>query len=141
MAKRDLTGAVDFEHLERYAGGDAALVEEVLGIFREQAEIWLRLLDPAAPGEAWRDAAHSLKGSALGVGAFALAERCAAAEQVDKGGEGERAVLLNHIRTALDAALADVAAYLHERALQSLKSPMSSSSRPQRPPGSEEPGP
>ncbi|HVY33347.1 MAG TPA: Hpt domain-containing protein, partial [Caulobacteraceae bacterium] len=37
MAKRDLTGAVDFGHLEGYAAGDEALVEEVLGLFREQA--------------------------------------------------------------------------------------------------------
>ncbi len=123
MAKRDLTGAVDFAHLERYAGGDMALVEEVLGLFREQAEIWVRLLDPAAPGEAWRDAAHTLKGSSVGVGAFALAEACAAAEQAAGAGVGERTVMLERIRTRLDAALADVAAYLHEQAIQSLRSP------------------
>ena len=70
MAKRDLTGAVDFGHLEGYAAGDEALVEEVLGLFREQAALWLPLLDPASADDAWRDAAHTLKGSALGVGAF-----------------------------------------------------------------------
>jgi HPt (histidine-containing phosphotransfer) domain-containing protein len=121
MAKRDLTGAVDFAHLERYAGGDMALVEEVLGLFRQQAEIWTRLLDPAAPAEAWRDAAHSLKGSALGIGAFALADECEAAELAAGADLGERTVLVDHVRTALAAALADVAAYLHERAIQGLK--------------------
>jgi HPt (histidine-containing phosphotransfer) domain-containing protein len=121
MAKRDLTGAVDFAHLDRYAAGDAALVEEVLGLFREQAELWLPLLDPAADGGAWRDAAHSLKGSALGIGAFALAERCGAAESEPEADLGRRTVLLDHVRTALDAALADIAAWRHEQALRSLK--------------------
>ena len=121
MARRDLTGAVDFAHLERYAGHDQALVDEVLGIFREQAAMWLRLLDPLAAGEAWRDAAHSLKGSALGVGAFALADECEAAEQVTGAGEVERRMALDHVRDALDLALADVAAYAHEQALRSLR--------------------
>ncbi len=123
MAKRDLTGAVNFAHLERYAAGDQALVDEVLEIFRQQAEIWMRLLDPSAPDEAWRDAAHSLKGSALGVGAFALADECEAAERSAGARLAERTILLDQIRGALDAALADIAAYAHERALQSLRSP------------------
>ena len=121
MARRDLTGAVDFAHLERYAGHDQALVDEVLSIFREQAAMWLRLLDPRAPGEAWRDAAHSLKGSALGVGAWALADECDAAERLSGGGEVERTATLDRIKDALDLALADVAAYAHEQALRSLK--------------------
>lgn len=121
MARRDLTGAVDFAHLERYAGHDQALVDEVLSIFREQAAMWLRLLDPRAPGEAWRDAAHSLKGSALGVGAFALADECEAAELASGANEVERTVALDRIKDALDLALADVAAYAHEQALRSLR--------------------
>ena len=123
MAKRDLSGAVDFAYLERYAAHDQALVDEVLGLFREQAEMWLKLLDPAAPENAWRDAAHSLKGSALGVGAFALADECEAAEQATGVDFGAREVLLGHVRNALEAALADIAAYAHEQALQSLKRP------------------
>ena len=123
MARRDLTGAVNFGHLERYAAGDQALVDEVLEIFREQAAIWLRLLDPAAPDEAWRDAAHSLKGSALGVGAFALADECEAAERSQGAELADRTRMLDQIRDALDAALTDIAAYAHELALQSLKTP------------------
>ena len=123
MARRDITGAVDFAHLERYAAGDAALIEEVLGLFSQQAELWVPLLDPAGPAESWRDAAHALKGSALGVGAFAFAERCGEAEANASEGQAARAARLDRLRTALDAALADIAAYLHERALQSLKTP------------------
>jgi HPt (histidine-containing phosphotransfer) domain-containing protein len=122
MARRDLTGAVNFKHLETYAAGDQAVVDEVLAIFREQAAMWIRLLDPAAEDEAWRDAAHTLKGSALGVGAFALADECEAAE-LAQADVGQRTRLLEQVRTELDRALADIAAYAHEQALKSLRSP------------------
>jgi hypothetical protein len=123
MARRDIAGVVDFAHLERYAAGDQALVDEVLALFREQAAIWVKLLDPSGPPEVWRDGAHTLKGAALGVGAFELAKACEAAEQAAGGPEASvvGAPLLDRVRTALDAALADIAAYAHERALQSLR--------------------
>ncbi len=121
MAKRDLTGAVDFVYLEGYAAGDQALVNEVLSLFREQVGMWIRLLDPEAEGEAWRDAAHTLKGSALGVGAFALAGACETAEAA--ADLGRRTVALEGVRDALDAALADISAYEHEQAIQSLRTP------------------
>ena len=120
---RDITGAVDFEHLERYAAGDAALIEEVRGLFRQQAELWLPLLDPAGPAESWRDAAHALKGSALGVGACRLAAAGGAAETEGSGDPGARSLQLERVRTALAAALHAIAAYLHERALHGLKTP------------------
>ena len=123
MARRDLSGAVDFAYLETYAGGDGDLIEEVLSMFREQVQMWLRLLEPSAPAGAWRDAAHTLKGAALGIGAGALAAACEAAEQGKDAGAGEKQVLLDHIRDAVDRALADIAAYAHERMLQSLKRP------------------
>ena len=121
MARRDITGAVDFRHLESFAAGDQAVVDEVLALFREQAEMWMRLLDPAADG--WRDAAHSLKGSALGVGAFALADECEAAELATT--LAEKRLLAEAMRDAVAAALADIAAYTHEQALKSLKAPPS----------------
>jgi hypothetical protein len=119
MARRDITGAVNFKHLETYAAGDQAVVDEVLALFREQASMWMRLLDPVAEG--WRDAAHALKGSSLGIGAFTLADECEAAERATN--PAERALLAQSIRDALEAALSDIAAYTHEQALRSLKSP------------------
>jgi HPt (histidine-containing phosphotransfer) domain-containing protein len=121
MARRDITGAVDFGHLESFAAGDTALIDEVLAMFREQASLWVRLLDPDGPDDGWRDGAHTLKGSALGVGAFALAKACDEAEIGCALDPGRKAVMLGRVRDALDAALADIAAYAHERALQSLK--------------------
>ena len=123
MAKRDLTGAVDFAYLEAYAAGDEAMIDEVLSMFREQAAMWMRMLDPAAPAGAWRDAAHILKGAALGIGARDLAAACDAAEGAAQANVEERRGLLDAVLNAADLALADVAAYVHERALQSLKSP------------------
>jgi len=123
MARRDITGAVDFAHLEQYAAYDAALIEEVLALFREQAGMWLKLMDPDAGGEGWRDGAHTLKGASLGVGAFQLAETCSEAEAATGTGYGERKVLFERVRTALDAVLADIAAYSHEQMLKSLKTP------------------
>ena len=109
MARRDLTGAVDFGHLETYAGHDAELVEEVLGLFDEQMATWMRLLDPDAP--TWRDAAHTVKGAALGVGAFQLAEACGAAEAAGEGASpAERVRLTEKVRDAVAAALHDIAA-------------------------------
>lgn len=114
MARRDIIGVVDFAYLEDFAAGDEAMIEEVLGLFREQAAIWRGMLDAEAEG--WRDAVHAIKGSARGVGAFALGEACERAENGGKGG-------LLAVQDALDAALADIAAYVHELALKSLRSP------------------
>jgi HPt (histidine-containing phosphotransfer) domain-containing protein len=122
MARRDLTGAVDFPYLEGYCGHDGAMVDEVLAMFREQAEMWIRLLDPAAAA-GWRDAAHTLKGSALGIGAGDVAAACALAESGEGASVGEKTVMRDRVRDALDRALADIAAYNHEKALQSLKTP------------------
>ncbi len=114
MARRDLKGAVDFACLESYAAGDLGVVEEVLDLFRQQAGLWAPLIVPGQEG--WRDAVHTIKGTARGIGAGALAEAC---ETAEAKGEGH----LPAVRDALDAALSDVAAYLHELMLQSLKSP------------------
>ena len=119
MARRDITGAVDFAYLETYCAGDLNLVDEVLGLFREQAAIWSPLMAPNAPSEGWRDAVHTLKGAARGVGAVRLGQACEAAEAAEARGIHDRLTDLHH---ELDLALADIAAYAHERVLQSLRS-------------------
>ena len=114
MARRDIKGAVDFAYLEGFAAGEDDVIEEVLGIFREQSVLWGAMLKPDHEG--WRDAVHTLKGAALGVGARSLGQTCAACEAIGPSG-------LTAVRDSLDEALADIAAYLHERALRSLKTP------------------
>ncbi|MFN3856336.1 MAG: Hpt domain-containing protein [Caulobacter sp.] len=112
MARRDITGAVDFPYLESFCAGDAGVIEEVLNLFREQASLWARVLD--ADNAGWRDAVHTLKGAARGIGAFELGEAC---ERAERDGAG----VLPHVHATLDAALLDVAAYQHEQMLRSLK--------------------
>jgi HPt (histidine-containing phosphotransfer) domain-containing protein len=118
VAWRDLTGAVAFDRLEASAGGDVGVIEEVLALFDEQVAVWMRLLEGDDP-QAARDAAHTLKGAALGLGADALAAACTAME-----GEGDDALLprrAQQVRDALDAAGVDIAAYRHELMLRSLR--------------------
>ena len=114
MARRDITGVVDFAHLESFAAGDTQLIDEVLGLFREQSAIWGAMLSPEHDG--WRDAVHTLKGAARGIGAFELGNTCEACEATGPS-------RLASVRDALDAALQDIAAYVHEGALRSLRSP------------------
>ncbi|NBB59789.1 Hpt domain-containing protein [Pseudomonas sp. ODNR1LW] len=116
MARRDLTGAVDFSVLEGMTGGDAAISEEVLGLFVEQAALWSALLNPKVDG--WRDGVHTIRGAAAGIGAGDLAAICAEAEAAD---QALAAPALERVRDALEAALADVAAYRHELMLRGLR--------------------
>jgi len=118
MARRDITGAVNFEVLEGFTAGDQAVIDEVLDLFRQQVELWTPLLDAKSDG--WRDAAHTVKGAAAGIGADALARVCGEAEVTPDNLAGP---VLDRVRTALDAAVGDVAAYQHEQMLRSLRSP------------------
>jgi HPt (histidine-containing phosphotransfer) domain-containing protein len=116
MALRDLSGAVNFAVLEATTGGDDGISEEVLGLFTQQAALWSPMLD--ARNEGWRDAVHTLRGAAAGIGAGALAEACQTAEATDKASAPP---LLEGVHDALEMALADVAAYRHELMLRSLR--------------------
>lgn len=116
MARRDLSGAVDFGVLESMTGGDDAIGEEVLGLFAQQAAMWAPMLDVREEG--WRDAVHTIRGASAGIGAGALAEACQAAETAQKA---EAPPLLDRVRDQLETALADVAAYRHELMLRSLR--------------------
>ncbi|MEI9905505.1 MAG: Hpt domain-containing protein [Asticcacaulis sp.] len=113
---RPQRGAVDFNHLEAYTLNDTVVIEEVLRLFQQQCEIWSPLLDAAHEG--WRDAAHTLKGAAAGIGAGLLAVAAEAAERGEDLGAEAR---LERVREAMNAALMDVAAYLHGLQLRSLR--------------------
>ena len=94
--------AVDFEHLKTYTAGDVAVEKEVLGLFVHQVELWIRMLEGSADDEIWRDAAHSLKGSARGIGAWKVAELCETAEALATDVESsERNRVLEDIKAAI----------------------------------------
>lgn len=89
---------LDRAHFDHMTGADRALQLEVLGLFRGQVEVWRA----AFSATQWRDAVHTMKGSARGIGLHALAAACEAAEQA---GEAARADALDSVRAALLEAL------------------------------------
>ncbi|MEL6258254.1 MAG: Hpt domain-containing protein [Pseudomonadota bacterium] len=109
---------LDRSHLLAMTGNDTELAAEVLEIFREQAAVWDRLLDPTAAAQQWADAAHTLKGAALGAGALRLAKACEVAETAGRAdiapSQTAASVYLNDIKDALGAALEAVATAHHE---------------------------
>jgi HPt (histidine-containing phosphotransfer) domain-containing protein len=116
MAEPAPSRPVDFAQLERVAAGDGALVLEVLGLFADQAPVWTADLAPAASVPAFRAAAHSLKGSALAIGAADLADACEAAEQGAAAAAEDRARAAGRVHAALDRAMAEIQAYRRARA-------------------------
>jgi len=95
---------IDCDHFHTMTGGDRALQAEVLAIFDEQSELWRRLLIPDAPVHTWRYAAHTVKGSARGLGLWALAQACETAEALAKNGVKDGPVIaaeLAKVRAAL----------------------------------------
>jgi HPt (histidine-containing phosphotransfer) domain-containing protein len=74
---------IDRAYLARFTLGNAALEREVLELFAEQAPLYLERLREANTGKAWKDAAHTIKGSASAVGSWRLARFAEMAEQVD----------------------------------------------------------
>ena len=70
---------IDLEHLERMTLGERELEREVLMLFAQQATDLLARLEKL-PREG-ASLAHTLKGSARGIGAFAVAE---AADELER---------------------------------------------------------
>jgi len=79
--------AVDLAYLARCTLGNAALEREVLQLFTEQMPLYLAALAEARGRRGWKEAAHSIKGSACAVGAWRLASLAQLAERVDVEGE------------------------------------------------------
>jgi HPt (histidine-containing phosphotransfer) domain-containing protein len=127
----EMRAVFDPEHLDRMTSGDQDLQAEVLDLFRHQAELWGRLLDPQFPSDNWGDAAHTLKGAARGIGAWKLAGICQDAETLGREQKGDssesamvnRAVRLALVREALDEALAEVAHFRHKLEIEALRRP------------------
>jgi HPt (histidine-containing phosphotransfer) domain-containing protein len=92
--------ALDEDHLARMTLGDRRLEREVLEIFLRQATIMLDRIAGAEPPLA-AAAAHTLKGSARGIGAWRVAR---AAEQLEQaaGADGGQSGLHRGLDEAID---------------------------------------
>lgn len=92
---------IDLVHLSKYTLGNRDLENEIMGLFRAQADVYLGRLAEAANDEDWVSAAHSLKGSAKALGAWQLADL---AEFAERGAAvSQRADALKQIRAAVAA--------------------------------------
>jgi HPt (histidine-containing phosphotransfer) domain-containing protein len=108
---------LDLDQLKTMTGGDAALAAEALGIFRQSADLWVKLLDPQAEPEQWADAAHGIKGAARAVGAMALGEACEMAERLGRGESptpAEAGVAISTVKDRLGEALEVIADAEHQ---------------------------
>lgn len=106
---------LDLVHLSRQTFGDHSLETELLALFdRQAAQFAARLVEARSPGDAGShaDLAHTLKGSARAVGAFALGEAAEAYEAALRAGEKWNAALRDRLVAEIDAARAAIAELL-----------------------------
>jgi HPt (histidine-containing phosphotransfer) domain-containing protein len=102
-------GPIDIEHLQRMTLGDASLEREVLAMFSAQAAGLIGKLATLPPDAA--ALAHTLKGSARAIGAFAVADAASDLEATfQKGGNPSQA--LSELNAAIAQARAAVDAIL-----------------------------
>lgn len=100
-------GPLDLDHLARMTLGNAELEREVLALFSEQSRRLVSTI-AALPADA-SSLAHTLKGSARGIGAFAVAEAAARLEAAIRTGENRPQAL-----AGLEDAVADACQAIEE---------------------------
>ncbi|HUU67817.1 MAG TPA: Hpt domain-containing protein [Methyloceanibacter sp.] len=104
---------VDLVHLSRYTLGERDLEREVLELFCTQSVLCLEQLRAAMSDKAWKDAAHSLKGSASAIGAWRAAKAAERAEALQGDGLTQfRAARITEIETSLREAEAYIVSLL-----------------------------
>jgi len=99
---------IDTEHLSRMTLGELSLQREVLALFDRQADMLLpriRRGDPALAAAS----AHTLKGSAVGIGAFGVAR---AAEAVEQAKKASVAAAIDTLAAVLEQTKAEIARLL-----------------------------
>lgn len=96
-----MNGVLDRAHFDHMTGGDRALQLEIIDLLRAQAPQLDEEFSSASAG--WRAGAHTLKGSARGIGLATLALACEAAEAAPSSSSAEA---LEHLRAELAEALA-----------------------------------
>ena len=106
-AHEPMSNSIDQVHLERMTLGDRGLEREVLAIFARQTAMTLERIVGAGPARA-AAAAHTLKGSARGIGAWRVAEAAERLEQAATSAADEATML---------SALADLEAASFEARL------------------------
>jgi HPt (histidine-containing phosphotransfer) domain-containing protein len=105
---------LDLVHLSRQTFGDHGLERELLTLFeRQAAQFSARLAEPRHPGDAVSraDLAHTLKGSARAVGAFAIDAAAEAYELCLRSGAPGADGLCEKLIAEIEAARAIIAGF------------------------------
>jgi HPt (histidine-containing phosphotransfer) domain-containing protein len=106
------SGPIDLAHLDRATFGNHDLRREVLVMFDKQAAKLAAEIAAAADAHSRGEAAHGLRGAALGVGAHAVAAAAAAIEELAddpaelKGAIARLAIRVAEARLAIGGLLA-----------------------------------
>lgn len=103
---------IDLVHLSHMTLGDRELERDVLILFARQIELMMERIETGT-GPVAAAAAHTLKGSARGIGAFALARAAAAVEEAaTRGDAAGREEGTRYLRAAIRAAKVEIAELL-----------------------------
>jgi HPt (histidine-containing phosphotransfer) domain-containing protein len=101
---------IDREHLSRMTLGEQELEREVLSLFDRQASMLMDRMKQSTPAGA-AAAAHTLKGSARGIGAFAVARAAEAVEAAALAPPAQLALAVGTLSVSIEqahAAIADI---------------------------------
>lgn len=99
---------IDLVHLARMTLGDRSLEREVLVLFERQATLLISRMRQAAPEDV-AALAHTLKGSALGIGAWRVARAAEKLEAMGTAGTREVGAELDRLAAAAEEARAVIA--------------------------------
>jgi HPt (histidine-containing phosphotransfer) domain-containing protein len=105
---------IDLDHLQRMTLGERSLEREVLLLFARQADMLMGRMRKARPSVA-AAAAHTLKGSARGIGAWRVATSAEALEQAATTRTSKFKPALGELTAAIDEAKLAIAELLRTR--------------------------
>jgi HPt (histidine-containing phosphotransfer) domain-containing protein len=98
---------LDRDHLARMTFGDRSLEREVLQLFDRQSELLLERMRASGPA-AIATLAHTLKGSAVGIGATRVASAAAEVEAIAQAKPGESSRAIDELAQAVEEARAAI---------------------------------
>ena len=105
--------AIDRGHLARMTFGDRSLEQEVLQLFDRQSELLIARMRNG-DGSAVGAMAHTLKGSAAGIGATSVARAAEEAEQAAAHAPADLSATIDRLALAVDDARALIAELLRK---------------------------
>lgn len=103
------SAVLDRAHLARMTFNDQGLEREILQLFDRQAELLIERMRGSEPA-AVATLAHTLKGSAVGIGARRVAVAAAAAERAASSAPGECSCAIDQLAQAVDEVRIEIAA-------------------------------